>query len=608
MNRTSLAKRYGPLLAVAVVQLLIIATVPSKGPADVAAGATTSAASAGPTGDVAASADQTAAGSAAGSTTSGGAAGSSTAAGAAGRAAGSTAAGAPPGVVPGDTSHCVGGKEFDPSVAYYAPPCVQGTPGGAYAGDNGGATYKLGVTKDTITIVDYLTNYGAEVNAILAAQGSLETYQQGVVLDKAFETFINKYFVLYGRKVKIIPYQGQCQSVPPDMTCLPGEMDSIVDQYHPYMVFWNTTLCSDCYKELVRKGTIAIGGIGFSDEFAAAQNGHFYASGMSSTEVETAFADWWCSQMSSQSVPSRTTKFAMTNNPAQNFNGKPRVLGVISTNDPDNQNTVEKTLYGELARRCHDDAGVRAHHYYYAQDINTASQQTKAGIDAMDTTSNPATTVLCICDQVAPDFLYQGENQNNYWPENVIGDVQGMGQDVSAQGYEGSLACPGNASGSCNYDNAIGLADADNDHPPAQMEGPKIFKMGGGQGDPPASSSANSTLPTANTVNTLAKSWVMMASLIENTGPTLTPENMAARAPALGAVGGGTSQRPLLSFAKGIYNWTHDVRLVWWNKHKNSPYNDSAGSYIPIGGTRYRTGQFPAMPNSPDVPTADKRT
>src|SRR5207249_3066163 len=127
----------------------------------------------------------------------------------------------PPGATDGDTSHCVNGRQFDPAILYFAPACVPGTPGGAF-GDNGGATYS-GVSATEITFVDYITNYGAEGNAILAAGGLLETYEAGVQLDKAYEAFLNSHYNFYGRKVHIIPYQGQCTSLPPDSNCLTQE-------------------------------------------------------------------------------------------------------------------------------------------------------------------------------------------------------------------------------------------------------------------------------------------------------------------------------------------------------------------------------------------------
>src|SRR5207248_4595461 len=187
--------------------------------------------------------------------TAGGAAGGGTVAG--GGAAG-TSGGATGGAGAGDTTHCVNGRTFDTAIAWFSPQCVPGTPGAT--GLKPGAT-SLGVTDDTITIVDYISNYGAEVNAILQAEGLLETYEQGKVVDAAIQNFLNSKFVLYGRKIKIITYAGQCTSVPPDKQCLIPEMDKIVDTYHPYMVNWTTTLCSECFAELARKKTIAVGGV-----------------------------------------------------------------------------------------------------------------------------------------------------------------------------------------------------------------------------------------------------------------------------------------------------------------------------------------------------------
>lgn len=605
MNRSTLAKRYAPLAAVVAIQLLLIATVPSTGQrtgSNVAAGSPDSAfvdgAGDGTTTD-ANGVVTDAAGNiiSDGSGGSGGAGGSGGSGGAGGgTGGGKTTPGQPPGVPAGDTSHCVENRQYDPAIAYWAPPCVPGTPGGAFK-NNGGKTYR-GVSATEIVFVDYITNYGAEVNAILEAQGNLIKYEDAKIFDKAVETFINEKYQLYGRKVKIIPYQGQCQSVPPKKDCLLPEMDRIIDTYNPYAVFWSTTLCSECFARLAQKAVIAFGGIGFSDKFANDNAPYFWNAGMSATKIQQLFAEWWCGQMSSKNVPSRVVKYAGTNNPAQNFNGRPRELGVISTNDPDNQNTVEEILYKELEKRCGEKV---THEYFYEQDINTAATQVQAGIAAMDTRDNPATTVLCLCDSVAPAFVYQGEQNNNYYPENVIGDVQNMGYDNVAQGYGSpsgnpSLGCPRPGTG-CPYDNALGIADSYDAVPQDQMEGVKIFKAGSkGANLPPAM--------TAFTATNLARNWIMMANLVQNTGPALTPANMRARAlslPAFQAPG-----KTLLRFVQGSYNWSQDVRLSYWNKNKPSPYNGVKGAYVNIG-PRYLPGSFPSMPAGPDAPTVPNR-
>src|SRR5947209_1467792 len=198
MNRSTLARRYAPLVALAAIQLLIIAVVPSKAPNSQAAVASGPGASvgagdngggaAGAAGGTDAQGNPVAGGGAAG--TAGGAAGGGTVAG--GGAAG-TSGGATGGAGAGDTTHCVNGRTFDTAIAWFSPQCVPGTPGAT--GLKPGAT-SLGVTDDTITIVDYISNYGAEVNAILQAEGLLETYEQGKVVDAAIQNFLNSKFVL----------------------------------------------------------------------------------------------------------------------------------------------------------------------------------------------------------------------------------------------------------------------------------------------------------------------------------------------------------------------------------------------------------------------------
>ncbi|HET9732131.1 MAG TPA: hypothetical protein VFP54_05600 [Acidimicrobiales bacterium] len=599
MTRSSIARRYLPLAAVVAVQALIIAVVPSTAPATTGVAASGGAGTGYSLGGSSTPGAASATGGSIGSD-AGGAGGLSSTPGAGAGSAGGAAGGAQAvsgASASGDTSHCVQGRQFDPGLDYYAPPCTPGKPGAPVA-NNGGATYQ-GVTDKQITVVDYVSNYGAEVNAILSAEGLLETYANAQVLDKAWTTFINAHYQLWGRSVKIITYQGQCTSVPPDYQCLIPEMDSIVSTYHPYAVVWNTTLCSACFAELARNKVVAIGGSGFSDAFSNANAPYFYSTDESATRTETAFAQFWCNQLSSKNVPARKVKFAGTQNPAQNFNGQTRDLGVISTNDPDNENTVQNVLVPELNKDCGDGGSIAAHHYYYSQDINTAAQQVNAGISAMDTTTNPATDVLCLCDPVAPEFLYEGEQQHNYYPENLIASDQGMDLDSTAQNYGpgsnngSSLACPTPNVG-CEYDDAFGLSTTAAEDPENQQAGVKVFQSVTSGATPPV---------TPITATTVWEDFNLLASLIENTGPGLTPARMQAAAPSMGTRGGGTTGHYEVGFAPGDWHWTQDTRVVFWSRDTKSSYNGQPGTYVQIEGTRFGLGQFPNLPDGPPIPS-----
>jgi hypothetical protein len=267
---------------------------------------------------------------------------------------------------------------------------------------------------------------------------------------------------------------------------------------------------------------------------------------------------------------------------------------VFSTNDQDNKNTVNNVLGPALAK-CGDKIW---HTYFYDQNINTAAQQVRAGIDAMDTPSNPATTVLCLCDSVAPAFVYEGEQNNNYWPENLIASDQQMDWDTTGQSYEATpaspgLACPTPAQG-CEFDTAFGLSSEYGQEPSANDEGLRIFKDGGGTTLPSDFTPVNASL--------WARYYSMWANFIENTGPNLTAANMQARAPSLPPMGGGTTGKSLLQVSPNNWDWIQDVRVVYWDKHAKSSYNGQPGTYVQIQGPRYPLGQFPTAPNGPDIP------
>jgi hypothetical protein len=378
-------------------------------------------------------------------------------------------------------------------------------------------------------------------------------------------------------------------------------MDSLVAKYHPYGVLWDTTLCSQCYAELSRLHVVNFGGGGFSDAFHNANAPYSYDAGESATRIELQFADWWCHQMTSQRNSGRKAIFAGSQNRAEDFRNKPRVLGVVSTDDPDNQNTVKNVLYPALKKGCGESV---THEYFYAQDINTATQQSQAAAAKMNTPQNPATSVLCLCDPVAPQFGQNAYATDNYWPEAILASDQTMdwdsnGQTYSSGGQDPGLSCPNPGQG-CPWDSAIGLGAEGAQENPDNMAAVKVWRIASGsKGLPP-----NGPPPALQIV------WAnlnMFASLMQNTGPTLTPERMQAAAPLLGARGGGTTGHELRGFHKGSWCWTQDARIIYWNKHKKSPYNGKNGSYIQVEGSRFNLGEYPTL-KQPPAPVTDKRT
>jgi hypothetical protein len=245
---------------------------------------------------------------------------------------------------------------------------------------------------------------------------------------------------------------------------------------------------------------------------------------------------------------------------------------------------------------------VNGHEYFYAQDINTATQQSQTTASKMNTPQNPATSVLCLCDPVAPQFGQNAFATDNYWPESLIADDQTMDFDSNAQTYSNSdkdgdsLACPNGDP--CPYDGTVGLSSNDPQVGPKDSAAAKIWNMETG----------NKPYPSGVGLATLDIVWSeynMFASLVQNAGPLLTPARMRDAAPDLGSRGGGNTGHPLKVFLRGSGAWTQDVRVVYWNKAKTSPYNGKHGSYVDIEGGRFNMN-FPSM-SQPPAPEPENR-
>lgn len=565
-HTTRVLRRYAPLAVVLAVQLLLIALLPSTaGPRSAAPGtddfvspyATTSPgaprATAGPRPGPGPSAPIATPGSTA------------PAAALPGRDVGSSA-----GPAPGDTRHCVGGRQFDPAIDYFAPPCV------ATVGANTtGATYR-GVTGKTITIVNYFPQGNAAVDASLRVQGLYVSIAQQRAWDAAAQDFINARYELYGRTVSITTVQGTCAVFPPDTACLRNEMRSIVAELQPFMFRWITPLTSAPFDELSALGVLNVGGLMFTDGFSAARRPYHWDVHESGTQIARAFGELWC-----RSLASSPAAYSPAPTAAGSVNGARRVLGIIGTNDP--ENILMRQEVDRVVRRCGSSV---AHTYDASNDISTAAAQKSAAVAAMRT-SPAATTVLCLCNPVGASYVYQEEQQQSYYPENVIAGTVYIDNDDSGQSFMSGASCPSRSG--CAFRTAIGLSSSEPRQPVGQDVGTRVWRAAGRSGPVPFPG-----------VSLDWDYYSLMATLLQGAGPTLTPVNVERGARATPARGGGTTGHALRVLPPGSYSWNQDMQRVYWDSSRTSPFNGAPGTFVPVG-PRLTLGSYPTGP--PPFPT-----
>lgn len=566
----SLLRRYAPLGVVLVVQLLLVIALPST------AAKTKLSAGGGSNGFVSPYATGAAGSSSATGAvgaTAGGAAAANGAPGASGPGAGAGAGtsgptGAAAGSKPGDTTHCVGDRQFDPAIDYYAPPCVP-----RFSGANSGGSYQ-GVTGSRIEIVDYYPQGNAAVDSALKAQGLYVSISQQTQWDNAVADFVNSHYELYGRKVAIDVVQGACNTIPPDVACLRNEMRQIVATKHPFMFRWITPLTSAPFDELSSLGVINVGGQMFSDEFSQARRPFHWDVHESGTQIARAFGQFWCSGLNG-----KPAAYSSAPPGPSSVNGQTRVLGIIGTNDPEDIKMRE-----EVDRVIHGCGSRVAHTYDASNDLSTAASQKAASVASMRQAPS-STTVLCLCNPVGATFVYEEEQQEGYYPENVIAGTVYIDDDSSGQSFMSGSACP--ASAQCEFAQAFGLSSMDRREPVGRDTASRVWHAAGRPGAVPFS---GATLDWDY--------FELMATLIQGAGPNLTPQTVEQGAFATPQRGGGATGRALRGFAPGSYAWNHDMAMVYWAPNRLSPFNGQKGTYVTMG-PRLTLGQYSGPPPIP---------
>lgn len=586
---SELGHRYTPLLLIALVEILLVALAPS--------GSNTVSQVAGPGGTQSSSIGSGATGgggqslglgstgsgsSGTGGTTGSGAAtptggtGGTGAAGGTGGAGGTGAGGGKLnqfGYASSDVSKCdKAGLQIMPTA--YAPPCKPVWHGG----DNGGATM-TGVTDKEIRFVYYRAQGNAQVNALLAQKNLAATDDQFCTQMQAFTAYVNKRFELYGRKFVSLdgpgnhsgkalgsnchyPYfQGQCSLTPPDAPCEKAEADLIAKQLKPAFVIVPTADPSFSY-ELARNHILVDGGFNAPEAYHDQLAPYFYEVSMNGTQLADLNSEYYCKKLAGKPV-----QFAgLDVMGAPGTKAPTRKLGIVF---PENNGDVTTKLsvdrFAQAVEKC---GGGKVVEFSYASDINTAQQQASTTVAALKKAG--VTTMACWCDPIAPVFLSNAADSNQYHPEVFIIGAALIDYDALAQLYNPNV-----------WRYAFGVSLLGQTIPFSDTNAVKAWHDVGNSGEPDK---------TANLSWTFIQ---IMADMFENAGPRPTPDSIhtgSVNAPPMG----GDPVNFRVSY-KAPYAWSSqdDVRAVWYCPTQNSSLNNNPGTYVPVdNGRRYQTGQF----------------
>jgi hypothetical protein len=458
----------------------------------------------------------------------------------------------------GDKSHCVNGKQFGELAT--APPCIP-----KFKGKNPGATY-TGVTATEVKIVWYQAKENPTVTGVLRPLGLAQSREDERTYLQAAEQFINAKYELYGRKVKIVPFEGQCDYAPPDVPCLRSEAQQIAKSIKPFAVVWATAVAPEFYEELSKAKIVNAGGWHFDDSFNIQNRPYHYDIFMGGSQQAKLAGEYWCKKLAGK--PAR-----YAGDP--NLRTKPRKLGIVTPDAPVNTKSAEE-LAG-IVRKC-DPNGAEIS--TYASDTTRAGEQSIASTARFK--NDGVTTVMYFSDPIGPVFGTGAATRQQYFPEYTMAGSGLVDYDLLARLYDPK-----------QWANAFGPSDLPEFTPFDQSDTVVVWHAAGRQGLP-------------NKANQLGWTYLSFISAgIMGAGPTVNALNFEQALLTSDPIGGWDKvhdpKMTYVKFGPGDYTAVSDAREAYWDAKAISAIDGKPGAYVSLnGGQRYKLGEWP--PGEPQLP------
>jgi hypothetical protein len=293
---------------------------------------------------------------------------------------------------------------------------------------------------------------------------------------------------------------------------------------------------------------------------------------MDGTQTVEMLGEFYCKKMAGKNA----TNTGRVIHPTIGQRGQvPRRLGIISPEGDAFNGPVQRL--SQIVAGCDRQAPVVAR---YQSDIERAQSQAASNIQQM--INGNVTTVVCLCDPIAPIFRTSAMTQQNYYPENLLAGSGLLDYDKLGRLYDPN-----------QWANAFGPSHLQTYPRFAESEAVKIWRDAGRSGEP----CQGCNLPGAY--------YSMAGTMIQNAGPNLNPgtvERGMQSAPPSGGwqQTGGNDEVVLFRFGRGDYTGVSDARQVHWSASATSRLDGRPGAYVALDrGRRYTRGQFDGSFNFP---------
>ncbi|HEV3497867.1 MAG TPA: hypothetical protein VHA34_16110, partial [Actinomycetes bacterium] len=312
-----------------------------------------------------------------------------------------------------------------------------------------------------------------------------------------------------------------------------------------------TALTQPYADALARNQVMSFGALYLSQEWFTDRRPYAWSSTPDCTGVSEG-----ASEFANKQLLGRTARWA-----GGDLAGRPRKMAIIAPNNLEYQQCVSAGL------RIIEEAGNRmALRRDYVLDLAQAESQAPSLVAALK--ANEITSVSFAGDPLMLAALVREAEAQDYHPEWLVIGVGFVDSDLAGQIIQ--AAAPG------QWRRAFGGS------PLAAQPGPRSS---------PAYLAYKSVRQDEPSllVDVLYHQLLPLALGVQMAGPELTPETFET---GLFAYPGGTGIAGTWDWSPGHYTPVIDMRHIWWDPDRPSPFNGAPGTYVD-NGERYRIGDLP---------------
>jgi hypothetical protein len=282
-----------------------------------------------------------------------------------------------------------------PSV--FAPACVP-----KYSGNNGGATGQ-GVTADKVTIVVYTPPDNADILSRFTSQ--LDSKEATKETGERYAEMFQNLYQTYGRKVELVQFDAT--GAPNDPVAAQADAVNVVEKYHPFASLGGPVLTPAYAEELARQKVLCMGcGVSLPDQFYQDHSPYIWGPLPTPEQFLVNLGDYITNR-----VVGRNASFAGDDD----LKNKKRTFGVVHfEQDPPVFSGLNEQVAACGKQRGWDSQITET----YTFDIGKMPERATTIIAKMKAAG--ITSIIFLGDPIMPIYLTQQATAQNYHPEWIV--------------------------------------------------------------------------------------------------------------------------------------------------------------------------------------------